>query len=248
MYLPLSCLLRVPLILLSLSFHLSFSSLSFYLFFLFPTLSSSFCALPPPPSFSFWQFPVSLCFSFPHPLSPLLPSSLLPPPPLFFSFCLSLPPIPSSFPGQQFLPHLDPRPRNPQSVVLRSGFSPSSRLSPSCPRFSLDLTRESRLSLSLSFLFAPSLAPTHPDVTPLHSLLSLATPTPAHWQSQLSLGVGSRLRICLALPPTPARPRRGATWGAGGTEPTSSLPAMRKEGAGPEGEARQVKGRGERAD
>jgi len=246
-YLLLSPSLHVPLTLL---FSPS-TSLSLFYFFLLPTLLFLFCLFPP---FSFRQFPLSGQSL----LSPLLRSSLLlhhhpaPTPTSFRSLFSSLSPLSFQLP-QTALPTLL-RPAapgkersQPSSAATSLSFLPLFSCLPSLlirpdPR----LLSLSRYPLPTSLLLAPFLAPTHPDVTPPHSPLSLATPALAQWQPQLSrVGVGGlrgvRLRICLP------RPLRAATWGAGGTAPTSSAPQCEKKGRGLRG-VWQARGRGEGED
>lgn len=247
MYLLLSPSLRVPLTLL---FSPS-TSLSLLYFFLLPTLSSFYFAC----FLLFFLLPAvsSLRSVSPFSLSPFFspPPPPLPPHPfrsLFSSPC----PLSFQLPQTALPTPLGPagrgRERNqPSSAATSLSFLPFLSCLPSLlirpdPR----LLSLSRYPLPTSLPLAPFLAPTHPDVTPPHSPLSLATPALAQWPPQLSrVGVGGlggvRLRICLP------RPLRGATWGAGGTAPTSSAPQCEKKGRGLRG-VWQAKGRGEGED
>lgn len=158
---------------------------------LLPFLSLSSLPLTPLllSPFSFRQFALS-----PLPLlyPPCLPlSSFLPPSPLH-----------CSFPGCSSYPTWTRSPRNPQPVLLRKGFSLLPPPFPSCPRFSLDPTCRSTLHFSL----ASALAPTHPDVTPPHSPLSLATPPPPSGRRNCAVWVGGVSGFAFSFPNRGPRP------------------------------------------
>lgn len=173
---------------------------------------------------------LTLCLSFPHPLVSSSPFFSLHPNPSFLSL---FPPAPSSFPGQQFLPHLDPQPWGPAT-----GRPPQRLLSllppPSLPApYLIQPYSQMRACARFFSPLAPSCAPTHPDVTPSYgSPLSLATPAtcPVAAATQ-PVGDGGGLRIsfspdpegapcvapaasCQALAARIAK-RRGGTWGRG---------------------------------